>query len=253
MAVQALGYVGLTARSLEDWAAFGTRFLGMQLTERNRSSLAFRMDDRRQRLVVAEDAEEGLGYCGWEVADAAALDAMAARLEAAGVSVKHGPRALADERRVAGLIRTRDPLGNGVELAHGAETTDAPFVPGRAISGFRTGPLGMGHAVLNVPSMEAVLPFYRDLLGFRISDWVEHPFRATFLHVNPRHHSLALIETGRAALHHIMVELFSLDDVGQGYDLALDEPDRAATTLGRHTNDFMTSFYARAPGGGFMF
>jgi 2,3-dihydroxybiphenyl 1,2-dioxygenase len=253
MAVQALGYVGLTARSLEDWAAFGTRFLGMQLTERNRSSLAFRMDDRRQRLVVAEDAEEGLGFCGWEVADAAALDAMAARLEAAGVSVKHGPRALADERRVAGLICTRDPLGNGVELAHGAETTDAPFVPGRAISGFRTGPLGMGHAVLNVPSMEAVLPFYRDLLGFRISDWVEHPFRATFLHVNPRHHSLALIETGRAALHHIMVELFSLDDVGQGYDLALDEPDRAATTLGRHTNDFMTSFYARAPGGGFMF
>jgi 2,3-dihydroxybiphenyl 1,2-dioxygenase len=211
------------------------------------------MDDRCQRLVVAEDAEDGLGFCGWEVADAAALDATAARLEAAGVRVERGPRALADERRVAGLIRLRDPLGNRVELIHGAETTAAPFAPGRAISGFRTGPLGMGHAVLNVPSMEAVLPFYRDLLGFGVSDWVEHPFRATFLRVNPRHHSLALIETGRAALHHIMVELFSLDDVGQGYDLAQAEPDRVATTLGRHTNDFMTSFYARAPGGGFMF
>lgn len=248
-AVQALGYVGLRARDLDGWASFGTRLLGMQLTERTRAGLAFRMDDRRQRLVVAQDEADGLGVLGWEVADAAALDAIAAQLEAAGLRVRPGGRALADERRVAALIQFEDPLGNRVELFHGAETTDAPFVPGRAISGFRTGPLGMGHAVLHVPSLERVLPFYRDLLGFRVSDWVEHPFRAYFLHVNRRHHSLALIETGQAGLHHVMVELFHLDDVGQGYDLALSEPGRVATTLGRHTNDFMTSFYARAPGG----
>ncbi len=253
-AVQALGYVGLRARDLEDWASFGTRFLGMQLTERGRAGLAFRMDDRRQRLVVERDEADGLGVLGWELADAAALDAMAARLEAAGVRVREGGRALADERRVARLIRCEDPLGTRIELFHGAETTAAPFVPGRAISGFRTGPLGMGHAVLQVPSLDRVLPFYRDLLGFRVSDWVEHPFRAYFLHVNPRHHSLALIETGQATagLHHVMVELFHLDDVGQGYDLALEEPGRVATTLGRHTNDYMTSFYVRAPGG-YMF
>ncbi|MBW8270196.1 VOC family protein [Caldovatus aquaticus] len=249
MAVRALGYVGLRARDLETWAQFGTRLLGLQLTERTRGGLAFRMDDRRQRLVVAEAEADGLGVLGFELADAAALEAMAARLEAAGVRVRAGERALADERRVAALIRLEDPLGNRLELFHGAETTDAPFVPGRAISGFRTGPLGMGHAVLEVPALAHVLPFYRDLLGFRVSDWVEHPFRAYFLHVNARHHSLALIETGRAGLHHLMVELFHLDDVGQGYDLALAEPGRVATTLGRHTNDFMTSFYARAPGG----
>jgi len=39
-----------------------------------------------------------------------------------------------------------------------------------------------------------------------------------------------------------------LDDVGQGYDLALGaEKDRIATTLGRHINDQMVSFYARTP------
>jgi hypothetical protein len=42
------------------------------------------------------------------------------------------------------------------------------------------------------------------------------------------------------------VELFSLDDVGQSYDVALTE-DRVNVTLGRHTNDLMTSFYARTP------
>ena len=39
------------------------------------------MDDRRQRLIVTgEEAGEGLAFLGWEVADAAALDALAARL-----------------------------------------------------------------------------------------------------------------------------------------------------------------------------
>jgi hypothetical protein len=50
-----------------------------------------------------------------------------------------------------------------------------------------------------------------------------------------------------------MVELFMLDDVGQGYDIALSERERVGVTLGRHTNDFMMSFYARAPGSAFMF
>src|SRR5580704_14646141 len=52
MPVQALGYVGVRARALEDWAAFGSGFLGMQRIDKSRSSLAFRMDDRKQRLVV---------------------------------------------------------------------------------------------------------------------------------------------------------------------------------------------------------
>jgi hypothetical protein len=62
------------------------------------------------------------------------------------------------------------------------------------------------------------------------------------MHVNSRHHSLALIETGRQDLHHVMVELYSMDDVGQGYDIALGDPDRIATTLGRHPNDAVMSY-----------
>lgn len=38
-----------------------------------------------------------------------------------------------------------------------------------------------------------------------------------------------------------------LDDVGQGYDIALAEEGRVATTLGRHLNDLVTSFYPRTP------
>ena len=143
MDIQGLGYVGIRAKSLEDWKSFGTQFLGMQLVERSDKSLALRMDDRKQRVLVSEDGGEGVAFFGWEVADAAALDGFAARLERAGVEVARGARALADERRVKDLVVLSDPLGNRLEIFHGAETASDPFKPGRSISGFRTGPLGM--------------------------------------------------------------------------------------------------------------
>jgi 2,3-dihydroxybiphenyl 1,2-dioxygenase len=226
--------------------------LGLQRIDKSRSTLAFRMDDRKQRLVVDADGGPGIGFFGWEVADASGLDAMAARIEASGTRVARGSRALADERRVKDLIVFSDPLGNRLEVFHGAETATDPFVPGRAISGFRTGPLGMGHAVLHVKNIDDAVPFYRDVLGFKLSDYMLRPFRAYFFHANPRHHSVAFIETGRSATHHLMVECYNLDDVGQCYDLALRDEGRVGVTLGRHINDEITSFYSNSPSG-FMF
>jgi 2,3-dihydroxybiphenyl 1,2-dioxygenase len=249
-APQALGYVGIRAKDLGDWASYGAGLLGLQRVDRSRSTLAFRMDDRKQRLIVDADGGEGIGFFGWEVANAGALDAVAARLEDKAIEIERGTRALADERRVTDLIVLRDPVGNRLEIFHGAETATEPFKPGRCISGFRTGPLGLGHVVLNVDTPGAIdrlMAFYCDVLGFRLTDYYSEPFVARFLHINPRHHSLAFIQTGKNAVHHLMMELFSFDDVGQGYDLALGEDGRVAVTLGRHTSDFITSFYTISP------
>jgi 2,3-dihydroxybiphenyl 1,2-dioxygenase len=247
MAIQALGYAGFGSADLSDWRQFGTGLVGLQAVERSASLLAFRMDDRKQRIVIDRAIPDGARFFGWEVADAADLDALAARLEKHQVHVTAEPQTLADARRVSGLISFRDPAGNRLEAFYGAEIDEAPFSPGRSISGFRTGPLGLGHAVLTVENIDAVMPFYVDLLGFGLSDYILKPFRAYFFHVNARHHSLAMIETGKSGMHHLMVELFSLDDVGQAYDVALTQEDRVGVTLGRHTNDFMTSFYCKSP------
>src|ERR1700742_1999183 len=245
--LRALGYAGFGSDKLDDWRAFGTSLLGFQAVERGNSLLAFRMDDRKQRVVIDRALGDGARFFGWEVADGAALDVLAARLESAGVTVPAEPQTLADGRRVRALISFADPAGNRLEAFYGAEIDDTPFLPGRSISGFRTGPQGLGHVVLTVEDITPVMAFYTNVLGFGLSDYIEKPFRAYFFHVNARHHSLALIETGKAGMHHLMVEMFSLDDVGQCYDLAMSEPERVNVTLGRHTNDFMTSFYARTP------
>ena len=253
--IEALGYVGVTSGKLEEWESFGARWLGLQLVEKSASSLRFRMDDRKQRVIVtgARDAPAGDHgrehdqFFGWEVRDAAALDALAGRLEGKGVQVARVSRAIADARRVRDAITFRDPAGHVLEAFHGAEVADTAFVPGKPISGFRTGALGMGHVVLRVKNLQPMIRFYQDTLGFKLSDFALTPFVAYFFHTNPRHHSIALIKSDRDAIHHLMVEMCSLDDVGQTYDLALAEPGRIGTTLGRHTNDHVTSFYATTP------
>jgi len=247
MAVRALGYAGFGSADLDDWRQFGTGLVGLQAVEHSPSLLAFRMDDRKQRIVIDRSLPEGSRFFGWEVTDAAALDTLAARLEAAGIAVTPEPRTLADARRVHALVSFRDPAGNRLEAFHGAEIAEQPFSPGRSISGFRTGPLGLGHAVLTVENVDPIMAFYVDVLGFGLSDYILKPFRAYFFHVNGRHHSLAMIETGKSGMHHLMMEMFSLDDVGQAYDIALTRQDCISVTLGRHTNDLMTSFYCKSP------
>jgi 2,3-dihydroxybiphenyl 1,2-dioxygenase len=247
MNLTALGYVGISTNKLDDWADYGTHFLGMQLVDKNRGTLALRMDDRKQRVLVHTDESEGPSFYGWEVADGAALDALAAHLEKSNVKVARGSPALADERRVKDLIVFSDPVGNRLEVFHGAEVAADAFKPGRAISGFRTGPLGMGHAVLTAERIDDVIPFYTQVLNFKLTDFFESPFRAYFFHINTRHHSLAFIETGKNGIHHMMFEVCYLDDVGQAYDLALRKSEMIGTTFGRHVNDHMTSFYSFSP------
>jgi len=249
MEINALGYVGLRASDLGEWQSYGTGLLGLQLVDKSAKSLAFRMDDRKQRFIVTDEPGGGAAFYGWEVPDAGTLDAMAARLEQAGVAVARGSRALAGERFVKDLIVFNDPVGNRIEVFYGPQVASEPFQPGRTLSGFRTGPLGMGHVVLIVADIDQMVAFYNGVLGFKLTDYFVSPYRVSFYHVNPRHHSLGFVELGRNGVHHMMVELFSLDDVGQGYDVAQQEAGRVSSTLGRHINDRVTSFYTNTPSG----
>src|SRR4029077_5690024 len=121
MALLGLGYAGFGSDALEDWRQFGTGLVGFQAVERGNSLLAFRMDDRKQRIVIDRAMGEGTRFFGWEVADAAALDARATRLKKAGVNVTAEPQTLADARRVRILISFHDPAGNRLEAFYGPE------------------------------------------------------------------------------------------------------------------------------------
>src|SRR3954462_10770194 len=112
MTLQALGYIGFGSSALDDWRQFGTGLVGLQAVERSASLLAFRMDDRKQRIVIDRAMPEGGRFFGWEVADAAGRDARAVGLKNPRALAPAEPQTLADARRVGGLISFRDPAGN---------------------------------------------------------------------------------------------------------------------------------------------
>lgn len=248
MKPSALGYLVVSTKNLEDWGSFGPGQLGLQRIDKSASTLAFRMDDRKQRLVVNSDGASTISAYGWEMESAAALDALAAQVEAAGVKVARGSRALADERHVRDLVVLHDPGGNRIELFHDPETASDAFAPGRNIAGFRTGALGLGHVVAQCADIDPMIAFYRDVLGFGVSDFYDKPFTACFFHLNARHHSLAFIESEKSQVHHLMMEYFAYDDMGHGWDIAQAE-ERVAVTIGRHAGDDVTSFYTWTPSG----
>lgn len=87
MRPQALGYLIVNAKNLDDWSHYATKQVGMQLGERTDKTLALRMDDRKQRLCVEENGGDGILVFGWEMADADATHPMGAQLALASVGV----------------------------------------------------------------------------------------------------------------------------------------------------------------------
>ncbi|NNL84688.1 MAG: biphenyl 2,3-dioxygenase [Myxococcales bacterium] len=253
--VTQLGYIGLRVSDLPAWRSLATDVLGMEAQPgRSAEELYLRMDDRTHRLVLTAGEHDELSFVGWEVPDAGAFERQVERMKKAGISISPGSAEEKAQRRVIDLAKFTDPQGFPGEIYHGPTMDGSPFRAGRPISGFKTGSQGMGHVVVTAEDPDALATFYTEALGFRISEYMEFGGgRIVFLHCNGREHSLALVGPGLGVppgqLHHIMVEVNSLDDVGRAYDLCAETEVPLVLTLGRHSNDLMTSFYLKTPSG----
>ncbi|MEA2625026.1 MAG: extradiol dioxygenase, partial [Candidatus Binatota bacterium] len=63
-------------------------------------------------------------------------------------------------------------------------------------------------------------------------------------------HSLAVGQMGPVrGLHHVMLEVGDLNDLGTTYELCRTRGVPFTMELGRHSNDRMLSFYVRTPSG----
>ena len=110
--VNQLGYLIFGVSDLSAWRGLASSVLGMELVPGDtRSTTYLRMDEHSHRIELRNDGRDDLEVIGWEVPDAAALHAVAQRLEDVGVKVKSGTRDEADQRRVVELIQFDDPAG----------------------------------------------------------------------------------------------------------------------------------------------
>ncbi len=252
--ITGLGYLGFRAADIGAWREWATGILGLQVADPAPESVAgqlfLRMDERCWRFAVEPSSGGSLAYTGWDVQDAAALRRLADRLTRAGVEVVEDA-ALARRRQVEALLRCTDPAGYELEFSYGAYIPATPFVSPLGVR-FVTGQLGLGHVLVHVDDIEAAKHFYLDVLGFRLSDLIRVGENVVhFTHVNPRHHSLAFVETDGPVpeLGHFMVEVDTLDAVGTALDRVNSSSVELTETFGKHTNDHMVSFYMRNPSG----
>jgi 2,3-dihydroxyethylbenzene 1,2-dioxygenase len=256
--VTELGYFGLGVSDLAAWKQFAGEILGLEVREEpgepDRAYL--RMDYWHHRFVLHAGGDDDVAYLGFRVAGADEFAEMQKQLANAGVELRVGSLAEAEERRVLEVMKLVDPGGTPIEIFHGPLIQPSrPFHPGRGMHGrFVTGDGGAGHCILRQPDSDAALRFYQ-ALGMR--GGVEYKFgtgpkalQLRFMHCSPRDHSVAWgIGSGDKRLNHIMLEVDNLDDVGLTHDLVRKAKIPVATQLGKHANDHMFSFYLRTPSG----
>ena len=256
--LKSLGYITISTNDIDRWRQFAFDVLGFAEGKGpDPSTLYLRMDERAARIIVVPGETDRVVTIGWEVRDHAALQRVEAALDRAGVAFKQLSVDEAEARRVEEVIAFDDPAGTTLEVFHGAVLDHSPVITAFGAK-FVTGDQGLGHIVVPATDPNGLVDFYIDVLGFRSRGAFRVPLprefgpvRVRFLGINERHHSLAIVPAAHQRdprLVHIMVEVDTLDAVGQALDRVNAEGFQLSSTLGRHTNDKMVSFYVRAPG-----
>lgn len=255
--IRGLAYVVAETTELSKWQTYAEGVLGMMTAPSPDGGLYVRMDERQFRFAVQVGARDAYVASGWEVAGQSAFQAALAHLADAGVAVALGDAALCRLRCVQQVASFQDPSGNCHELVWGFKSDFVHFASPAGVSRFVTGNFGMGHTVLPSIDFEKTANFYKDVMGFGLSDIYNFQPNGDagptlpihFFHCNnARHHSLAVagfpVESGCV---HVMVEVENMPEVGRAMDRMQQHQVVQTATLGQHTNDRVTSFYMRSP------
>jgi catechol 2,3-dioxygenase len=184
-------------------------------------------DGRRAQLalggahVLELHEGRGLDHFALEVADEAQLSALLERLSRQGIALE--PAADADH---PDGVRLADPEGHVIEL-HGRidRTGEGVRADGRR-------PTGLHHITLTSPDVPALTAFYRDVLGFVVSDRMADRF--AWMRCNREHHTVAIVQGEAGGLDHYCYEVSDWEDVKDWCDLLAVRDVPVSWGPGRH-------------------
>src|SRR5690606_7933597 len=182
--ITSLAYFGATSPSYKEGETFGPEVLGAHLVEPGPDgAVRLRFDEVAYRVAIHPGEKDAVAYVGWATPGDRDVQRLVERIENYGIAVQRATPEEAAVRNVVGYYWFVDAAGIRHELAWGHMRPRTPFHPGRAMSGFRTGDQGLGHVVFAVPNLDEADAFYRDVMGFHLSDTViDGPIHAYFYH-----------------------------------------------------------------------
>ncbi|OIJ65486.1 VOC family protein [Streptomyces mangrovisoli] len=203
-----------------------------------------------QYVVRLREAEaKRIDLLAFGAADAADVDAVAAKLELGDVKLISEPGRIDTPGGGYGF-RFFDVDGRVVEIS-----SDVAPRKHRKVQPKESVPVRLSHAVVNSADPERTVAFYERFLDFALSDTLSHPqFGGAmyFMRCNPQHHSLAIGRGHHASLHHVSFEMRGIDEYLRGTGRLL----RAGTELlwgpGRHMAGDNTFSYFLDPSANVM-
>jgi catechol 2,3-dioxygenase len=148
-------------------------------------------------LLIAAGTPNSVAFFAYQFDDRAALHRYRENLRGRALIVGRNLSPLFDDS----AFSAADPDGNVVVFgvrAHFDDDVATDDLPAR-----------VQHVAFRTPNMEAMLSFYRDVLGFVLSDRVEDDqgtLRACFLRTDHEHHALALFGSSETRLDHVSCE-----------------------------------------------
>lgn len=148
----------------------------------------------------------GIEYISFGMTSRARLEALYDALVTAGADLLGAPGALGTPGGGIGFA-LRDPDNRILRISADVELR-AEQEPAFAK------PMKVSHVVLNTPDLARAEAFYRDLLGFRLSDYYVE--RMSFLRCSRDHHSIGLFQNAHASANHVAFEMPDMDSFMRG-------------------------------------
>ncbi len=168
------------------------------------------------------------------------VDALRAKVAEAGCRIAAEPADLAAPGGGYGF-RFFSPDGLLFEIS-----SDVARGTARQLAHWEGVPVKISHIVLHSPDHQALVRFFTDVLGMKVSDWLGDFM--CFLRCNAAHHRIAILP-GPPCLNHVAYDMLGVDDMMRGaHRLKLKGID-IGWGPGRHTAGNNTFSYFVTPGG----
>ena len=237
-----LHYVALAVPDLAAERDFFADAWGLTEVGEEAGKVYFAAEGSPHPFVVRlrQDAEKKTDLIGFAADSRADVDALFEQVTAAGAKIISEPAA-AEGPAGGYAFRFFDPDGRAVEVICDTQRrVHRSLAKGEAI------PVGLSHIVLHTPDIGKLETFYREALGFRLSDWIGQFM--VFLRCNPVHHRLAILP-GPPALNHVAFDVSSVDELMRGLARLHEKGVKLSWGPGRHTAGNNTFTYYLTPNG----
>ena len=240
--VTEIRYIGYGVPDIEAEAVFYRDIWGLRDAGEQQGMRHFAAEGHDELYVVRlrQTAERRIDVIALAASSAAEVDVLHERIVASGCRIIFAPQALTTLGGGYGF-RFFSPDGLAFEIS-----ADVQRGSSRPLERWEGIPVKISHIVLHSPDHKALVSFFTDILGFKISDWLGDFM--CFLRCNSAHHRIAILP-GAPCLNHVAYDVLSVDDMMRGISRLKQKGIEIGWGPGRHTAGNNTFSYFVTPNG----